>query len=52
VGTHLGWFLGNGGYWRVVHDGGLLAPIFGDDGACSAALRLDQDNGQLPLDVL
>jgi hypothetical protein len=53
VGTHLGWFLGGHGDWRVVLNGGWLAPIFGDGGrACPAALRLDQDNGQIPLNIL
>jgi hypothetical protein len=53
VGTHLGWFLGGSGDRRVVRDGGRLAPIFGNSGgACPVAHRLDQDKGQLPLDVL
>jgi hypothetical protein len=53
VGTDLGWFLGSGGHQRVVCDGGRFAPIFDDGrGACPVALWLDQDNGQLPLDVL
>jgi hypothetical protein len=36
--------LGRGGHRRVVRDGGQLALIFSDGGACPVALRLDQDN--------
>jgi hypothetical protein len=45
-------FLGGDGYRRVDHDGGRLAPFFDDGRACPVAIWLDQDNGQLPLDVL
>jgi hypothetical protein len=30
MGTHLGWFSSGDGDRRVAHDGGRLAPVFGD----------------------
>jgi hypothetical protein len=49
MGTHLGWFSSGGGDRGVAHDGGRLAPVFGDDAGLDRWLSgLTETMGSFP----